>query len=155
MMMTKTTEIYYPDGRVLVQEWEDGTRPAYEWLSKAVEGYIETVDRFMENGGPNGTVQAYANEEGLLLGLRGNIPGMKAINWPEPPGGWDSFDPDNVGDPPPPVLIVGRPTPEQIEMMNRWSPIVGPVLVMRGWRERDYDNEKGVNPDSLGEPRAA
>ena len=106
----KRTEIYYPDGRVLTLEWEEGTRPAYEWLSKVVEGYIETVDRFLEGGGPEGTIQAYCNEEGLLRGMRGNVPGMKALNWPEPPGGWGSFDPDNVGEPPPPVVIMGRPT---------------------------------------------
>lgn len=153
--MTKRTEIYYPDGRVLVQEWEDGTRPAYEWLSKAVEGYIEGVDRFLENGGPDGTVQAYCNEEGLLRGMTGNVPGMKALNWPEPPGGWDAYDAEAPFEPPPPVLITGRPTPEQVAMLNRWSPIVGPVVIMRGWRERDYDDEKGVNPDSLGEPQAA
>ena len=95
-MTTKRTELYYPDGRVLVREWEPGTRPAYEWLSKAVEGYIELVSRFLD-GGPEDRVQAYANEEGRLRNMPGNVPGMKALKWPEPPGGWDAFDPDNVG----------------------------------------------------------
>lgn len=149
-MTTKRTELYYPDGRVLVREWEPGTRPAYEWLSKAVEGYIEVVDRFLD-GGPEGRVQAYANEEGRLRDMPGNVPGMKALNWPEPPGGWSAFDPDNLGAIPSPVIITSPNDPQLAELSRRWDPVVGPVLILWGWSEAEYDDEKGLNPDELGE----
>lgn len=153
----KRTEIYYPDGRVLVLMWKRGTRPAYEWLHKAVDGPIEGVDRFLPDGGPDGRVQAYANEEGRLTGMRGNVPGMKVLHWPEPPGGWDSFDPENIGEPGPPIVVGFGQSPDEMaaalaEIQGRWDPVVGPVLIMRGWTEAEYDDDEGVTPDDLGKP---
>jgi hypothetical protein len=153
----KRTEIYYPDGRVLVRTWERGTRPAYPWLSKAVEGYIESVDRFLPDGGPEGREQAYANEEGRLNGMEANVPGMKALHWPEPPGGWDAFDPAKVGPPGPPTVVGFGQSPEEMaaamaKLGQRWDPVMGPVLIMRGWTEDEHEDDEGENPDDLGTP---
>lgn len=150
----KRTEIYYPDGLVLVRMWEHGTRPAYRWLSRVVDGLIESVDFFME-----GDVQALANEEGRLRGMEGNVPGMKAINWPEPPGGWASFDANNLPDPEPAILIGFGDSPADIAAalaaaQRRWSPVVGPILVMRGWGEDSYETDEKVNPPDLGKPHS-
>lgn len=154
---TKRTEIYYPDGRVLVRTWERGTRPAYKWLSKAVEGYIEAVDRFLSDGGPNGREQAYANEEGRLQNMPGNVPGMKALRWPEPPGGWDRFDAESIGPPGGPIALGFGQSPEEMaeamaKLQGRWDPVVGPVLIMRGWTESEHEEDEGLNPDDLGKP---
>ena len=158
--MIKRTEIYYPDGRVLVRTWEPGTRPAYPWIKRAVEGYIEAVDRFLPDGGPQGRVQAFANEEARLRDMPGNVPGMKALHWPEPPGGWEAFDPDNVPPLDAPTLIGFGQSPEEVAtklaaVQRRWDPVCGPVLIMRGWTEDEYDNERGVEPDDLGQPHTA
>lgn len=156
------TEIYYPDGRVLVKAWKKGTRPAYEWTRRAVEGYIEAVDRFLPDGGPDGCVQAYANEEGRLNNLDVNIPGMKALDWPEPTMGWDAYDrhldTTERKAPPPdgPIFMHGGMSAEELadahqQILNRWDPVVGPVVILRGWREENYESDKGSNPDDLGE----
>lgn len=154
-----TTEIYYPDGSCLTLEWREGTRPAYEWLRRAVGGGpIESVDMYLEGSGPEGDVAAFCNEEGRLRGLKMNAPGMQAVNWPEPPDGWDS-----IKNAPPPGVPKG-PTVfypgmssdafrDAVGRMSRWSPVVGPVIILRGWREEDYDDTDPVNPMSLGEPR--
>lgn len=155
----KKTEIYYPDGRVLVREWEDGTRPSYDWCRRAVgDGPIEIVSRFMPDGDLEGTEQAYCHEEGRLIGLPLNVPGMKAINWPEPAEGWDSLDPEaSAGPPPGPIIMYpGMPAAEEASArarMSMWQPVVGPILVMRGWLEEEYDDDQHLTPESLGEER--
>jgi hypothetical protein len=149
----KKTEIYYPDGRVLERVWEDGTRPAYAWMSRAVGGLIEHVGGFLEGE----REEAYANEEGRLLGLDVNVPGMKALNWPEPPMGWASVTPRPAGAAPSMVLVHPGMSGGELESarreLMRWQPVVGPILVMRGWSDDEYDDEEGVDPGSLGAER--
>jgi hypothetical protein len=155
----KTTEIYYPDGRVLVREWRDGTRPSYDWCRRAVgDGPIESVGRFMPDADYDGREQAWCHESGRLIGLPINVPGMKAVNWPEPRGGWDSLDPERPAGPPPgPVFLHAGMSPGEMAAahvrMSAWQPVVGPVLVMRGWLEEEYDDDEHLTPDSLGEER--
>ena len=74
-----TITIYQPDGTKTVTERDAADRPSLEELQKAVDGYIEPVDRFLEEG-----TQAYANEEGLLRGLSRNAAATAAVKWPYP-----------------------------------------------------------------------
>jgi hypothetical protein len=74
-----TITIYQPDGTKTVTEREADNPPSLEELQAAVGGYIEPVDRFL----PEGTV-AYANEEGLLIGLPVNPVATAAVKWPYP-----------------------------------------------------------------------
>ena len=74
-----TITIIQPDGTKTVTERNSAARPQLEELQKAVGGYIEAVDAYL----PEGT-QAYANEEGLLVGLHQNPEGTKAVKWPYP-----------------------------------------------------------------------
>jgi hypothetical protein len=74
-----TITIYQADGTKTVTEREAADRPSLEELQKAVGGYIEPVDRFLEEG-----TQAYANEEGLLRGLDRNPAATIAVKWPYP-----------------------------------------------------------------------
>lgn len=92
--MQCTTTIYHPPteehpaGQVQHRVWEPGTRPHYKWCQAAVQGYIESVDRFLvdrytaDDNAP--CVYAYANEEGLMHGFTLNAAGAKAVGWPEP-----------------------------------------------------------------------
>jgi len=158
----KRTEVYYPDGRVLVRVWAAGTRPAYPWLSKTVDGYIEGVDRFLPGAGQEGCrVQAYANEEGRLNNLPVNIPGMKALHWPEPPQGWDGLRVlvDDEGrytvEPGGPIFMHSGMSEAALAAAHkaatqRWDPVVGTILIMRGWSEEEYDDDEGEDPADLG-----
>ena len=161
----KRTEIYHPDGRVLVRVWAAGTRPAYPWLSKVVEGMIESVERFLPDSGYEGRTQAYANEEGRLNGLPLNIPGMKALQWPEPPQGWDGLG-ALVDDEGRYTVELGSPifmfsgmseadlAAAQKAAAQRWDPVVGTILIMRGWNEGEYDDDEGEDPADLGTPHS-
>jgi hypothetical protein len=147
--MMKTTEIYYPDGHVLVREWPTGTRPYYKWQQRAVGGLIQLV---VGHGLTEG-VSVFCNEEGRLRDLTVNIPGMIAIKWPEPPQGWETL---NTKAPPhsgPIVLSSGMSLHELRAALARrpsWSPVVGPILVMRGWSEEELGDDEPLNPDDLG-----
>jgi hypothetical protein len=152
------TAIYYPDGRILKMIWKPGTFPAYAWLRRAVGGLLESVDRFVAEAEKT---QAYADEEGRLKNLPVNVPGMKAVSWPEPPQGWDLYERDleSVGGmaPPPsgPVIVHSEMSEEELRRawrhMQHWSPLCGPVLVLRGWSD-DYEDEcEQLNPESLGD----
>lgn len=145
----RTTTIYYPDGRTLTRTWEDNTRPSYEWLKKAVEGCIESVSGYLneEDG-----VEAWANEEGRILNLGLNVPGMKAINWPAPPAGWDSLTSGgSAGAPDEPVVLFAGMSEKEFDearqKMARWQPVVGPILVMQGFSEETYDEDTHLTPD--------
>ena len=112
----------------------------------------------LEDSGPDGEVAAYGNGEGRLRGLKMNGPGMRAVNWPEPPEGWDSIkNMPSPGVPKGPTLLYPGMSSDAFQdamkQMSRWSPVVGPVVILRGWREEDYDDEEAVNPPTLGEPR--
>ncbi len=89
-----TVTIIQPDGSTTVEERDPTNRPTLEEMQKAVGGYIEPVDAMMTDG----TV-AYANEEGLLIGMPPNPKATEAVNWP--------------------------------------YPIVGPVIIMRGFEEEE------------------
>ena len=156
------TEVYYPDGRVLVLAWDEGTRPALRWLQRALGGYIEAVDRFLPDGGPNGRNQAFCHEEGRIIGLEVNVPGMKALHWPEPAQGWDAYQASleategKAGEPDAPILLHGGMSREEFaaaerKIMQRWDPICGPVVITRGWTESEYDDREGVDPQTFGE----
>lgn len=156
--MKPQTAIYYPDGRILEMTWKPGTFPAYEWLRRAVGGLLQPVDRFMDEAEQG---RAYADEEGRLKKLPVNIPGMKAVSWPEPPQGWDLYEHDlelvgGVAPPPPgPVVVHGGMTDEELRRarrhLQRWSPLCGPVLVLRGWSDDDETGYEELNPESLGD----
>jgi len=162
----KRTEIYYPVGLVLVRRWEAHTRPAYAWLSKVVDGYIEGVDRFLPGGGEHESrIQAYANEEGRLENLPLNIHGMKVLHWPEPPQGWDGLLAlvDEEGRytvaPGGPIFMHSGMSEAELAAAHksasqRWDPVVGPILIMRGFSEEDYDEDEGLDPADLGKPYA-
>lgn len=157
-----TTEIIHPDGRRLLRRWESNTRPAYEWLSRAVAapgretGYIEDVGFHHPDAGRGGSVTVYANEEGRLNNLDANVPGMQAIHWRAPKEGWDAYD-GNMGNQP---SVMFASTPEEMAALQRelaatWSPVVGPVLIMRGFapdpnEAGDDDPSDRINPDDLG-----
>ena len=159
----KRTEIYYPDGRVLVRAWAAGTRPAYPWLSKVVDGMIEGVAHCLPDSGYEGRTQAWANEEGRLNNLPVNIPGMKALHWPEPPHGWNGLrallDDEGVytvalGEP---IFMFSGMSQEDLAAAQkaaaqRWDPVVGTILIMRGWNEEEYDDDEGLDPADLGTP---
>lgn len=153
------TEIYYPDGRVLVMEWEEGTCPGYEWLVRAVGGYLESVSRFLI--GAESPVLAFCDEEGGLKRLDVNVSGMKALNWPEPPQGWEAYEHElevrgkKVPLPDAPLLITSETqAAEVMAALQRWSPVSGPVVILWGWSPTDLDEKEALNPESLGEPRA-
>ena len=88
-----TITIIQPDGTTETTERASSERPSLDELQKAVGGYIESVDRFL----PEGTV-AYANEEGLLVGLDRNPTATDAVKWPYPIVGpviiCEGFDPE-------------------------------------------------------------
>lgn len=88
-----TITIIQPDGTKTVTEREPTDHPKLKELQEAVGGYIEAVDAYL----PEGTV-AYANEEGLLVGLPRNPEGTKAVKWPYPIVGpiviCEGFDPE-------------------------------------------------------------
>ena len=72
-----TVTIIQPDGTTTVDERDPSDNPSLKELQQAVGGYIEAVDAMLTDG----TV-AYANEEGLLLGLKPNPKGTEEVNWP-------------------------------------------------------------------------
>jgi len=74
-----TITIIQPDGTKTVTERDPADRPQLKELQEAVGGYIEPVDAYL----PQGT-EAYANEEGLLIGLPPNLAGAAAVKWPYP-----------------------------------------------------------------------
>jgi hypothetical protein len=88
-----TITIIQPDGTSTTEERVSSARPGLDELQKAVGGYIESVDRFLAEG----TV-AYANEEGLLVGLDRNPVATKRVKWPHPIVGpviiCEGFDPE-------------------------------------------------------------
>jgi len=88
-----TITIIQPDGTKTVTERDAGDRPSLKEMQTAVGGYIEPVDRFLEEG----TV-AYANEEGLLNGMERNPAATAAVKWPYPIVGpviiCEGFDPE-------------------------------------------------------------
>lgn len=59
-----------------VEETEQPKAPDYKQLNAAVRGLIQTVPYFTKFRGMRGT--AYANEEGILLGMPDNWPASKA-----------------------------------------------------------------------------
>lgn len=157
------TEIYYPDGRVLVMEWEDGTCPGYEWLTRAVGGYLQPITQFLAT--QHHRVVAFCDEEGLPKELDVNLPAMKALLWPAPPEGWDLYERriEREGKKPPkpgpPILITSDMTPGEARgaweaARWQWSPACGPVVILWGWNLADLDEKENLNPESLGEPRA-
>jgi len=148
------TEIIYPDGSKRVRQWTQGERPTYEWLRRAIaaEGqenaYIESIAYTVE-----GDLEVYANEEGRLMDLSANPAAMKAINWPAPPEGWEKYD-GHMGNQP---MVQFFTTPEEMAAARRknpqWSPVVGPVLIMRGFGGTDEEGEytdTEVTHDDLG-----
>lgn len=88
-----TITIIQPDGTETKTERDSADRPTLKELQAAVGGYIEPVDRFL----PEGTV-AYANEEGLLVGLDRNPKATERVKWPYPIVGpvviCEGFDPE-------------------------------------------------------------
>lgn len=74
-----TVTIYQTDGTKTVTEREANNPPTLEELQAHVGGYIESVDRFLEEG-----TRAYANEDGLFKGLRVNLVATVAVKWPYP-----------------------------------------------------------------------
>jgi hypothetical protein len=92
-MSTATITVYQPDGTVTTEEREPSNRPTLKELQAFVDGYIEPVDYNL----PEGTV-AYANEEGLLRGMKPNRKGTEAVKWHHPIVGpvvvLEGFDPE-------------------------------------------------------------
>lgn len=72
-----TITIIQPDGSTTITERGASERPSLKELQEAVGGYIEPVDAMMTDG----TI-AYANEEGLLIGMPPNPVATKAVKWP-------------------------------------------------------------------------
>jgi len=67
-----------PDGTVNRETRSCDARPKLAELQAAVGGLIQPVDYEMPPG-----YEAFANEEGLLMGLEKNPVGMRAVKWPE------------------------------------------------------------------------
>lgn len=149
----KKTKIIYPDGKILELLWKDNVHPAYSWLKKALQGSIQSVHQFIPNWYSR-RIQAWCNEEGLLLKMKCNVPGMKAINWPEPSFGWNKV-PEYWNYAHNSIFIYDNMSNDEYEkavkQMSRWSPIVGPILIMEGWRDDEYDDEEDFDPKILGE----
>lgn len=146
-----STEIIHPDGRTVLRHWEPGTRPAYEWLRRAIAAPDQSAGGWIELLVDHGEVLVWINEEGRLLDLPANVPAMRKIGWREPPEGWAQYD-GHMGDQP---MMMFASTPEEHRQMREtlartWSPVVGPVLIMRGFlpatEEGDYV-EKELNPE--------
>jgi hypothetical protein len=74
-----TVTIIQPDGTTTLTERDPSDRPSLKELQKAVGGYIEPVDAMLDDG----TV-AYANEEGLLMGMPPNPKATREVKWPYP-----------------------------------------------------------------------
>lgn len=72
-----TITIIQPDGTTNITERDASDRPSLKELQQAVGGYIEPVDAMMDDG----TI-AYANEEGLLVGMPPNPKATAAVKWP-------------------------------------------------------------------------
>jgi len=65
-----------------VNWYESEKRPTLEELQKIVGGLIAPVDDFIDKENAEG-VEAYVNDEGILIGLEPNYIGTKMVNWPE------------------------------------------------------------------------
>lgn len=75
--MNAKITIIYPKGGTVEETRDSSDIPTLEELQKAVGGLIESVDAYL----PEGT-QAYANEEGVLLGLEPNPTATELLAWP-------------------------------------------------------------------------
>jgi hypothetical protein len=75
--MNAKITIIYPKGGTVEETRDPSDIPTLEELQKAVGGLIESVDAYL----PEGT-QAYANEEGVLLGLEPNPTATELLAWP-------------------------------------------------------------------------
>jgi hypothetical protein len=65
-----------------VDWYESEKRPTLEELQKIVGGLIAPVDDFIDKENAK-EVEAYVNDEGILIGLEPNYIGTKMVNWPE------------------------------------------------------------------------
>lgn len=74
-----TITIYQPDGSKTVEDRPRHRYPDLKELQGFVGGLIQAVDYYLE-----GDAVAYANEEGILLGMQINLAGANAVKWPEP-----------------------------------------------------------------------
>ena len=80
MRTMATITIYKTDGTKTVEERPADQYPDLKELQSFVGGLIQAVDYYIEESG----AVAYANEEGLLLGMEINPSGQEAVKWPEP-----------------------------------------------------------------------
>lgn len=71
--------VIQPDGTAKFEKREPSEAPDLKELQGYVGGYIEAVDAWMP-----ASTRAWANEEGLLLGLEPNFVGTTMVKWRHP-----------------------------------------------------------------------
>jgi hypothetical protein len=71
--------VVQPDASIVVEKRIQ--KPNLEELQQAVGGLITPVDCFLQE--ENALTEAYANDEGILMGMEANVMGTMICKWPE------------------------------------------------------------------------